>query len=187
MEATALDQILMVEPSQKLIFKSPFNKEVTSYLKLVNTCKEKRVVFKFRCTHPKHYRVVPSAGLLSPNPSSVIVKFTLLPLKNYLDLKLKHKILIQATIVKNNKLGSYHKRLWSEALPNEIFKKKLNCVFETSEEEKMVDIKSGGLLPQQNESDDDDDSLLKENLVHWLFNEGFRSGHTVRRDSGSGL
>ena len=59
---------LLLEPSNELKFKGPFDDYVTASLTIRNPT-EKRIAFKIKTTAPKRYCVKPNSGVLDPAQS----------------------------------------------------------------------------------------------------------------------
>jgi hypothetical protein len=59
---------LLLDPSNELRFKGPFDDYVTVSLSIKNPT-EKRIAFKIKTTAPKRYCVKPNSGVLDPSQS----------------------------------------------------------------------------------------------------------------------
>jgi hypothetical protein len=59
---------LLLDPSNELKFKGPFDDYVTVALSIRNPT-EKRIAFKIKTTAPKRYCVKPNSGVLDPSQS----------------------------------------------------------------------------------------------------------------------
>lgn len=120
------EQILLLEPSQELKFKGPFNDVVTSQLKLSNPS-EKRVGFKVKTTAPRRYCVRPNSGLVDPH-GSVSVAVMLQPFDYDPHEKNKHKFMVQSLFAPDGEVNL--DVLFKEADQSQLMDSKLRCVFE---------------------------------------------------------
>ncbi len=62
---------LLLDPSNELRFKGPFDDYVTVSLTIKNPTK-KRIAFKIKNTAPKRYCVKPNSGILDPSQSMMV-------------------------------------------------------------------------------------------------------------------
>lgn len=120
------EQVLILEPSQELKFKGPFNDVVTSQLKLSNPT-EKRVCFKVKTTAPRRYCVRPNSGLVEPH-GSVSVAVMLQPFDYDPHEKNKHKFMVQSLFAAEGDVNL--DALFKEADQSQLMDSKLRCVFE---------------------------------------------------------
>ena len=84
---------LVLEPSNELRFKGPFDDYVTVSLTIRNPT-EKRVAFKIKTTAPKRYCVKPNSGVLDPE-QTMKVNVLLQPFNYDPSEKNKHKFMVQ--------------------------------------------------------------------------------------------
>ncbi|XP_068250052.1 vesicle-associated membrane protein-associated protein A [Palaemon carinicauda] len=120
------EQVLILEPSQELKFKGPFNDVVTSQLKLSNPT-EKRVCFKVKTTAPRRYCVRPNSGLVEPH-GAVSVAVMLQPFDYDPHEKNKHKFMVQSLFAQDGEVNL--DGLFKEADQSQLMDSKLRCVFE---------------------------------------------------------
>lgn len=120
------EQVLILEPSQELKFKGPFNDVVTSQLKLSNPT-EKRVCFKVKTTAPRRYCVRPNSGLVEPH-GAVSVAVMLQPFDYDPHEKNKHKFMVQSLFAPEGEVNL--DGLFKEADQSQLMDSKLRCVFE---------------------------------------------------------
>ncbi|KAF2356071.1 Major sperm protein (MSP) domain [Trinorchestia longiramus] len=122
-----LEQVLILEPSQELKFKGPFEDIVASKLTLKNPT-DQPVCFKVKTTAPRRYCVRPNSGTVEPK-STVTVMLLLQPFEFDPHEKNKHKFMVQ-TMFKPEGDDVNHETLFREAKPGELMDSKLRCVFE---------------------------------------------------------
>lgn len=120
------EQVLILEPSQELKFKGPFNDVVTSQLKLSNPS-DKRVGFKVKTTAPRRYCVRPNSGLVEPH-GAVSVAVMLQPFDYDPHEKNKHKFMVQSLFAPEGEVNL--DLLFKEADQSQLMDSKLRCVFE---------------------------------------------------------
>lgn len=120
------EQVLILEPSQELKFKGPFNDVVTSQLKLSNPT-EKRVCFKVKTTAPRRYCVRPNSGLVEAH-GAVSVAVMLQPFDYDPHEKNKHKFMVQSLFAPDGDVNL--DLLFKEADQSQLMDSKLRCVFE---------------------------------------------------------
>jgi len=119
------EQVLVIEPPIELSFQGPFDKAVTSSMKLKNPC-EKKVCFKIKTTAPKRYCVKPNSGVVDPN-SEVQIAVSLQPFEYDPTEKNKHKFMVQSMFAPDGEIDQ--DKLWKDADTNEMMDSKLKCVF----------------------------------------------------------
>jgi hypothetical protein len=84
---------LLLDPSNELRFKGPFDDYVTVSLTIRNPT-EKRIAFKIKTTAPKRYCVKPNSGVLDP-AQSMKVNVLLQPFVYDPSEKNKHKFMVE--------------------------------------------------------------------------------------------
>ena len=84
---------LLLDPSNELRFKGPFDDYVTVSLSIRNPTKS-RIAFKIKTTAPKRYCVKPNSGVLDPE-QSMKVNVLLQPFNYDPNEKNKHKFMVQ--------------------------------------------------------------------------------------------
>ena len=103
---------LVLDPSNELRFKGPFDDYVTVSLTIRNPT-EKRIAFKIKTTAPKRYCVKPNSGVLDPgqlmkvNGNENILDFLYYKLEKQLNLfqhkfYFNHSIMIQMRKINTN-------------------------------------------------------------------------------------
>ncbi|XP_065676107.1 vesicle-associated membrane protein-associated protein B-like [Hydra vulgaris] len=147
-----LQQILIIEPENELVFRGPFKDVVTTILKLKNPS-DKKVCFKVKTTAPKRYCVRPNCGLIAPD-ASVNVAVMLQPFdsKDSAEVR-KHKFLVQSIFPTDDVAASDVEALWKN-LPNKypVMDSKLKCVFELPSDENTTEKESEVLVSPGNSS-----------------------------------
>jgi len=125
-----LQQILLIEPDNELVFRGPFKDVVTTILKLTNPS-DKKVCFKVKTTAPKRYCVRPNCGLIDPKDSvNVAVMLQPFDYKDAAENK-RHKFLVQSILPTEEIAPNDIEALWKN-LPDKypVMDSKLKCVFE---------------------------------------------------------
>ncbi|PAA72626.1 hypothetical protein BOX15_Mlig019679g1, partial [Macrostomum lignano] len=128
-------EMLKILPESELEFRGPFNKPITSLLRLCNQ-DTYILTFKVKTTVPKCYSVRPNIGLLQPF-SELEVAITLLPLSEpdedseidnvHLNQSPQHKFMIQTMVVKPGALNHQSvDALWKAATPRDVMCYRLN-------------------------------------------------------------
>jgi len=88
---------LLLDPSNELRFKGPFDDDVTVSL-IIRNPTEKRIAFKIKTTAPKRYCVKPNSGVLDP-AQSMKVNVLLQPFVYDPNEKNKHKFMVEFFIL----------------------------------------------------------------------------------------
>ncbi|XP_060556548.1 vesicle-associated membrane protein/synaptobrevin-binding protein-like isoform X1 [Ruditapes philippinarum] len=122
-----LEQVLLIEPSNELVFRGPFNEVVTADLKLTNPS-DKRVCFKVKTTAPKRYCVRPNSGVIE-SKGSVTVAVMLQPFDYDPNEKNKHKFMVQTMFAPDGKIDN-QEQLWKDVSPDQLMDSKLKCVLD---------------------------------------------------------
>ncbi|XP_045194637.2 vesicle-associated membrane protein/synaptobrevin-binding protein-like [Mercenaria mercenaria] len=125
-----LDQVLQIEPSvpsAELVFRGPFNKVSTAYLKLTNPS-DKQVCFRVRTTAPKRYSVRPNNGVIE-SKGTVTVAVMLQPFDYDPNVKFLHKFMVQTMFAPDGKIEN-QEQLWKDVPPEQLMDSKLKCVFD---------------------------------------------------------
>lgn len=128
MVASKLPQILQLNPSNELVFQGPFDKVVTSYLEISNPS-ERRVCFKVKTTAPRRYCVRPNSGIVEP-VGKIKIAIMLQPMEpENMSERIKHKFMVQSTIVQREDESGVFDDIWANAAPDQIMDSKLKCTF----------------------------------------------------------
>ncbi|XP_060599387.1 uncharacterized protein LOC132752990 [Ruditapes philippinarum] len=122
-----LEQVLLIEPSNELVFRGPFNEVVTADLKLTNPS-DKRVCFKVKTTAPKRCCVRPNSGVIE-SKGSVTVAVMLQPFDYDPNEKNKHKFMVQTMFAPDGKIYN-QEQLWKDVSPDQLMDSKLKCVLD---------------------------------------------------------
>jgi len=122
---TKREQVLLIDPPVELSFTGPFDKAVTSSMKLKNPG-DKKVCFKIKTTAPKRYCVKPNSGVVNPS-SETYIAVSLQPFEYDPAEKNKHKFMVQSMFAPDGDIDQ--DKLWKEADSNEMMDSKLKCVF----------------------------------------------------------
>lgn len=127
---------LILDPSNELRFKGPFDDYVTVALTIRNPT-EKRVAFKIKTTAPKRYCVKPNSGVLHSN-QTIKVNVLLQPFNYDPNEKNKHKFMVQYLYLTEQEMQldvNDILNLWKDLPANRLMDMKLKCIFEFTEEE----------------------------------------------------
>ncbi|OQR78237.1 vesicle-associated membrane protein/synaptobrevin-binding protein-like [Tropilaelaps mercedesae] len=122
--------ILILDPKHELRFCGSFREPIQATLKLSNPS-DKRVCFKMRTTAPKMYGVRPTCGDLKPH-SNQTVRVLLQPFHFNPNEQLKHKFLVQSTVVPLDMDDINYDKIWKSVEPADVMETKLKCVLEQS-------------------------------------------------------
>jgi hypothetical protein len=124
---------LILEPSNELKFKGPFDDYVSVTLRIRNTA-AKRVAFKVKTTAPKRYCVKPNSGILDPEQSmsvSVILQpFNCDPIE-----MINHKFMLQYVYLNENEVQLCINDIlnkWKDMQASRFHEIILKCVFESN-------------------------------------------------------
>lgn len=139
-------QILQIRPETELTFRGPFDKVVTSVLKLRNPGSDV-VAFKVKTTAPKRYCVRPNSGLVQAK-SEVEVAVMLQPFDYDPADKSRHKFMVQSLVVKSSAVESLDE-LWKSATADTLMDSKLKVVLDPGTDESNVTGGGGGALDSQ--------------------------------------
>ena len=147
---------LVLDPSNELRFKGPFDDYVTVSLTIRNPT-EKRVAFKIKTTAPKRYCVKPNSGVLDPE-QTMKVNVLLQPFNYDPNEKNKHKFMVQYLYLNDEEMQlnvndilnmvsffcdknwnimlsqfcvCYSK--WKDVSTSRLLDLKLKCIFESTE------------------------------------------------------
>ncbi|PAA50033.1 hypothetical protein BOX15_Mlig031492g4, partial [Macrostomum lignano] len=129
-------QILQIKPELELTFRGPFDKVVTSTLRLRNPGSDV-VAFKVKTTAPKRYCVRPNSGLVQPN-SEVEVAVMLQPFEYDPAEKARHKFMVQSLLVKSGAVESLDE-LWKSATAETLMDSKLKVVLDPGTDQARAD------------------------------------------------
>lgn len=127
---------LMLDPSNELRFKGPFDDYVTVSLTIRNPT-EKRIAFKIKTTAPKRYCVKPNSGVLDPG-QSMKVNVLLQPFNYDPNEKNKHKFMVQYLYLNDQEIQlSVNEilNMWKDVDVKRLLDLKLKCIFDFSENE----------------------------------------------------
>ncbi|RNA17534.1 vesicle-associated membrane -associated A isoform X1 [Brachionus plicatilis] len=122
---------LVLDPSNELKFRGPFDDYVTVSLVIKNPT-EKRIAFKIKTTAPKRYCVKPNSGVLD-SQQSMKVNVLLQPFNYDPNEKNKHKFMVQYMYLNESEMQlSVNDILntWKDVPPTRLLDIKLKCVFE---------------------------------------------------------
>jgi len=119
------EQVLIIDPPVELSFTGPFDKAVTSSMRLRNPG-DRKVCFKIKTTAPKRYCVKPNSGVVDP-AQELKIAVSLQPFDYDPAEKNKHKFMVQSMFAPDGEIDQ--EKLWKEADSNEMMDSKLKCVF----------------------------------------------------------
>ncbi|KAG1143884.1 hypothetical protein G6F37_002120 [Rhizopus arrhizus] len=123
---------VIVEPSEELLFHSPFTRLSKESL-FVKNLNDHPIIFKVKTTAPKQYCVRPNAGRIEPN-SEIEVQIILQPFKEEPaeDYKCKDKFLVQTATLNESLEQQDISSMWSyiESTDRQsMHQHKIKCVF----------------------------------------------------------
>jgi len=122
---------LLLDPSNELRFKGPFDDYVTVSLTIRNPT-EKRIAFKIKTTAPKRYCVKPNSGVLDP-AQSMKVNVLLQPFVYDPNEKNKHKFMVQYLYLNDQEIQlSVNEilNMWKDVEAKRLLDLKLKCIFD---------------------------------------------------------
>ena len=127
---------LLLDPSNELRFKGPFDDYVIVSLTIKNPT-NKRIAFKIKTTAPKRYCVKPNSGVLDQDQSTK-VNILLQPFNYDPSEKNKHKFMVQYLYLVDAEMqlsvdGILNK--WKDFPSSRLLDLKLKCVFDFNEAE----------------------------------------------------
>lgn len=138
---------LLLEPSNELRFKGPFDDYVTVSLTIRNPT-EKRIAFKIKTTAPKRYCVKPNSGVLDPG-QLMKVNVLLQPFVYDPNEKNKHKFMVQYLYLNDQEIQLAVNdilNMWKDVDGKRLLDLKLKCIFDYTD----VDVASkGGSQPKE--------------------------------------
>lgn len=129
---------LLLDPSNELRFKGPFDDYVTVSLTIRNPT-EKRIAFKIKTTAPKRYCVKPNSGVLDP-AQSMKVNVLLQPFTYDPNEKNKHKFMVQYLYLNDEEIQLKVNdilNMWKDVNSSRLLDLKLKCIFEFSADEQQ--------------------------------------------------
>ncbi|CAF0725568.1 unnamed protein product [Brachionus calyciflorus] len=130
---------LILDPSNELKFKGPFDDYVTVSLWIKNPT-EKRIAFKIKTTAPKRYCVKPNSGVLD-SQQSMKVNVLLQPFNYDPNEKNKHKFMVQYMYLNESEMQLSVNdilNMWKDVAPTRLLDIKLKCLFEQTESEQQT-------------------------------------------------
>lgn len=147
-----VDQIggLVLDPSNELRFKGPFDDYVTVSLTIKNPT-SKKIAFKIKTTAPKRYCVKPNSGVLESS-QSMKVNVLLQPFNYDPAEKNKHKFMVQYLYLTDREMQMNVNdilNMWKDISTERLLDMKLKCVFEFTEAEQQ---RLQHLTPQSDQS-----------------------------------
>jgi vesicle-associated membrane protein-associated protein A len=143
---------LLLDPSNELRFKGPFDDYVTVSLTIRNPT-EKRIAFKIKTTAPKRYCVKPNSGVLDP-AQSMKVNVLLQPFNYDPNEKNKHKFMVQYLYLNDEEIQLSVNdilNMWKDVNTKRLLDMKLKCIFELTDEESKK-ISTNAPLSNNNET-----------------------------------
>jgi hypothetical protein len=143
---------LVLDPSNELRFKGPFDDYVTVSLTIRNPT-EKRIAFKIKTTAPKRYCVKPNSGVLDPG-QLMKVNVLLQPFNYDPNEKNKHKFMVQYLYLNDEEIQlSVNEilNMWKDVSASRLLDLKLKCLFEFTEAEQQKLSQQHQQQQQQNE------------------------------------
>jgi len=144
---------LLLDPSNELRFKGPFDDYVTVSLTIRNPT-EKRIAFKIKTTAPKRYCVKPNSGVLDP-AQSMKVNVLLQPFNYDPNEKNKHKFMVQYLYLNDEEIQLSVNdilNMWKDVNTKRLLDMKLKCIFESTDEESKKISNSNAPLSNNNET-----------------------------------
>lgn len=129
---------LIVDPSNELRFRGPFDDYVTVSLTIRNPT-SKRVAFKIKTTAPKRYCVKPNSGVLDPE-QIMKVNVLLQPFNYDPSEKNKHKFMVQYLYLNEEEMQLSVNdilNMWKDVSASRLLDLKLKCIFEFTEAEQQ--------------------------------------------------
>lgn len=129
---------LLLDPSNELKFRGPFDDYVTVSLMIKNPT-DKRIAFKIKTTAPKRYCVKPNSGVLD-SQQSMKVNVLLQPFNYDPNEKNKHKFMVQYMYLNDTEmvLGVNEiLNMWKDVPATRLLDIKLRCIFEQTESEQQ--------------------------------------------------
>ncbi|EDV29762.1 uncharacterized protein TRIADDRAFT_52486 [Trichoplax adhaerens] len=155
-----VEQALILDPSTELRFKGPFDKVVTTQLKLANPT-DKRICFKVKTTVPKHYCVRPNNGIIDPQ-DSLVVSIMLQPLAHDpSDKTTKHKFMVQSVYPPSDMSSG---DVWKAVNSASVMDSKLKCVFEPVSQNANKDENTHAVVTQGPAKEKVEDSPQQQNI-----------------------
>ncbi|KAI9268798.1 PapD-like protein [Sporodiniella umbellata] len=123
---------VIVEPSEELLFHSPFTR-ISKESLFVKNPSDKPIIFKVKTTAPKQYCVRPNAGKIEPN-SEIEVQIILQPFKEEPtdDYKCKDKFLVQTAPLNESLENQDVTNMWAHIETSDkqsMRQHKIKCVF----------------------------------------------------------
>lgn len=125
---------LLLDPSNELRFKGPFDDYVTVSLSIRNPTTS-RIAFKIKTTAPKRYCVKPNSGVLDPE-QSMKVNVLLQPFNYDPNEKNKHKFMVQYLYLNDEEIKMSVNdilTMWKDVNPSRLLDLKLKCIFDYNE------------------------------------------------------
>jgi len=122
---------LLLDPSNELRFKGPFDDYVTVSLSIRNPTKS-RIAFKIKTTAPKRYCVKPNSGVLDPE-QSMKVNVLLQPFNYDPNEKNKHKFMVQYLYLNDEEIQMSVNdilTMWKDVNSSRLLDLKLKCIFD---------------------------------------------------------
>jgi hypothetical protein len=129
---------LLLDPSNELRFKGPFDDYVTVSLTIKNPT-DKRIAFKIKTTAPKRYCVKPNSGVLDQG-QSMKVNVLLQPFNYDPSEKNKHKFMVQYLYLNDAEMQLSVDAIlnkWKDFPASRLLDLKLKCLFEFTEAEQL--------------------------------------------------
>lgn len=127
---------LLLDPSNELRFKGPFDDYVTVSLTIRNPT-EKRIAFKIKTTAPKRYCVKPNSGVLD-SQQSMKVNVLLQPFNYDPNEKNKHKFMVQYLYLNDEEIQLSVNdilNMWKDVDTKRLLDLKLKCIFDFNDTE----------------------------------------------------
>uniref|UniRef100_A0A1I8I184 MSP domain-containing protein n=1 Tax=Macrostomum lignano TaxID=282301 RepID=A0A1I8I184_9PLAT len=128
-------QILSLKPDSELVFRGPFDRVVTTTLRLSNPVADQPVAFKVKTTAPKRYCVRPNSGLIQAG-GEVEVAVMLQPSagdqSDTAEQRSRHKFMVQSLLMPArtppNLAGAALDEAWRSASSDKLMDSKLRVV-----------------------------------------------------------
>ncbi|PAA62119.1 hypothetical protein BOX15_Mlig013792g2 [Macrostomum lignano] len=128
-------QILSLKPDSELVFRGPFDRVVTTTLRLSNPIADQPVAFKVKTTAPKRYCVRPNSGLIQAG-GEVEVAVMLQPSagdqSDTAEQRSRHKFMVQSLLMPAstppNLAGAALDEAWRSASSDKLMDSKLRVV-----------------------------------------------------------
>jgi len=127
---------LVLDPSNELKFRGPFDDVVTVNLTVTNTS-QSRIAFKIKTTAPKRYCVKPNSGVLDPL-NTMKVQVLLQPFSYDPNEKSKHKFMVQYLFLSEEEAKMSTNdvlNMWKDVQPERLLDVKLKCIFDFNDDE----------------------------------------------------